>query len=178
MLVQWSEVALYKDRHLIWTHKSVLPEELEPPRQVWESLLLSNRQEPLEVLMHLRNICDTTSIDTTNTSTNGNTSNSNKNTSLLFQHNDKPTDIISSILIYLSDKWNDFTLLQQQVSIQSDAVSNVAVIIDRIVFISSLLFYCLLLNHSFQTNPNRITNCFKLFSLLQLYNYIAPASLF
>ena len=24
------------------------------------------------------------------------------------------------------------------------------------------------MNHSFQTNPNRITNCFKLFSLLQL----------
>jgi hypothetical protein len=56
--------------------------------------------------------------------------------------------------------------------------SNVAVIIVRIVFISSFLFYCLLLNYSFQTNPNRITNCFKLFSLLQLYNYIAPASLF
>ena len=34
--------------------------------------------------------------------------------------------------------------------------SNVAVIIVRIVFISSLLFYCLLLNHSFPTNPNRI----------------------
>ena len=46
--------------------------------------------------------------------------------------------------------------------------SNVAVIIVRIVFISSFLFYCLLLNHSFPTNPNRITNCFKLFSLLQL----------
>ena len=46
------------------------------------------------------------------------------------------------------------------VSIQSDAVSNVAVIIVRIVFIGSFLFYCLLLNHSFQTNPNRITNCF------------------
>ena len=28
--------------------------------------------------------------------------------------------------------------------------SNVAVIIERIVFISSFLFYCLLLNHSFQ----------------------------
>ena len=56
--------------------------------------------------------------------------------------------------------------------------SNVAVIIDRIVFIDSFLFYCLLLNHSFPTNPNRITNCFKLFSLLQTYNYIAPASLF
>ena len=56
--------------------------------------------------------------------------------------------------------------------------SNVAVIIDRIVFIGSFLFYCLLLNHSFQTNPNSVTNCFKLFSLLQLYNYIAPASLF
>ena len=30
--------------------------------------------------------------------------------------------------------------------------SNVAVIIVRIVFLSSFLFYCLLLNHSFQTN--------------------------
>ena len=38
--------------------------------------------------------------------------------------------------------------------------SNVAVIIVRIVFISLFLFYCLLLNHSFQTNPNRITNYF------------------
>ena len=56
--------------------------------------------------------------------------------------------------------------------------SNIAVIIDRIVFISSFLFYCLLLNHSFPTNPNRITNCFKLFSLFTTYNYIAPASLF
>ena len=40
------------------------------------------------------------------------------------------------------------------VSIQSDAV--VAIIHVRIVFISSFLFYCLLLNHSFHTNPNRI----------------------
>ena len=40
--------------------------------------------------------------------------------------------------------------------------SNVAVIIVSIVFISSFLFYCLLLNHSFPTNPNKITNCFKL----------------
>jgi len=50
--------------------------------------------------------------------------------------------------------------------------SNVAVIIVRKLFISVFLFYCLLLNHSFSTNPNKITNCFKLFSLLQLYNYI------
>ena len=47
--------------------------------------------------------------------------------------------------------------------------SNVAVIIVKVIFISSFLFYCLLLNHSFQTNPNKITNCFQLFSLLQLY---------
>ena len=47
--------------------------------------------------------------------------------------------------------------------------SNVAVIHVKIIFISSFLFYCLLLNHSFQTNPNKITNCFKLYSLLQLY---------
>ena len=53
--------------------------------------------------------------------------------------------------------------------------SNVAVIIDRIVFISPFLFYCLLLNYSFPTNPNRITNCFQLFSLFTTYNYIAPA---
>ena len=48
--------------------------------------------------------------------------------------------------------------------------SNVAVIIVRTIFISSFLFYCLLLNHSFQTNPNKITNCFKLILFyLQLY---------
>ena len=50
--------------------------------------------------------------------------------------------------------------------------SNVAVIIVRIDSIRSFFFYCLLLNHSFPTNPNRITNCFKLFSLftnLQLH---------
>ena len=45
---------------------------------------------------------------------------------------------------------------------KSDAVSNVAVIIVKVIFISAFLFYCLLLNHSFPTNPNRITNCFKL----------------
>jgi hypothetical protein len=46
--------------------------------------------------------------------------------------------------------------------------SNVAVIIDRIVFVGSFLFYCLLCSHSFPPNPNKITNCLKLFSLLQL----------
>ena len=48
--------------------------------------------------------------------------------------------------------------------------SNVAVIIVKIVFISSFrgsfLFYCLLLNHSFPTNPNSITNCIETYSLL------------
>ena len=50
--------------------------------------------------------------------------------------------------------------------------SNVAVIIVSIIFISSFLFYCLLLNHSFPTNPNRMTNCFQLFlsvTTLQLH---------
>ena len=40
--------------------------------------------------------------------------------------------------------------------------------IVRVIFISSFLFLCLLSNHSFQTNPNSVTNCFNLFSLLQL----------
>ena len=56
--------------------------------------------------------------------------------------------------------------------------SNVAVIIVRVIFIRLFLFCCLFYNHSFPTNPNSVTNCFQLFSLLQLYNYIAPASLF
>ena len=60
--------------------------------------------------------------------------------------------------------------------------SNVAVIIVRRIFIRAFLFYCLLYNHSFPTNPNSVTNCFQLYSLyynfFQLYNYIAPASLF
>ena len=46
------------------------------------------------------------------------------------------------------------------------------VIIVKILSVCSFLFHCLLLNHSFSTNPNWMTNCFKLFSLLQLYNYI------
>jgi len=47
--------------------------------------------------------------------------------------------------------------------------SNVAVIIVGIVFLSAFLFYYLLSNHSFQTNPNSVTNCFKLIlSQLQL----------
>jgi hypothetical protein len=35
--------------------------------------------------------------------------------------------------------------------------SNIAVIIVKVIFISAFLFYCLLLNHSFPTKPNRIT---------------------
>ena len=45
----------------------------------------------------------------------------------------------------------------------SDAGANVAVIIVRLIFISAFLFYCLLSNHIFQTSPNSVTNCFKLF---------------
>ena len=44
----------------------------------------------------------------------------------------------------------------EKVIIQSDAGANVAVIIVRLVLTCSLLFYCLLLNHSFQINPNSI----------------------
>ena len=43
--------------------------------------------------------------------------------------------------------------------------SNVAVIHVRIVFISSFLFYCLLSNHSFQTNPNSVAKLSKLYQL-------------
>ena len=37
------------------------------------------------------------------------------------------------------------------------------------IFISLFLFYCFLCNHSFPTNPNKITNCFKL--ILFYYNF-------
>jgi len=46
------------------------------------------------------------------------------------------------------------------------------VIIVKIIFIRSFLFYCLPYNHSFQTNPNSVTN------LSNFFNYIAPASIF
>ena len=46
-----------------------------------------------------------------------------------------------------------------------------SVIIVRVIFISSFLFYCLLFNHSFPTNPNKITNCFKTYSLLMTNFY-------
>ena len=96
MLVKWSEVALYKDRHLIWTHKPVLREDLEPPRQTWEHLGLSNRQHPNDVLQHLRNICSDAGGDSTGAM------------SPLFRHKDTPTDILSSILTYLYEKWDNF----------------------------------------------------------------------
>ena len=48
--------------------------------------------------------------------------------------------------------------------------SNVAIIIVRVLFISLFLFNCLLCNHSFQTNPNKITNCLK-FILSSIYNF-------
>ena len=45
--------------------------------------------------------------------------------------------------------------LRLMVSIQSDAVSNVAVIIIRTLFINAFLFHCLLLNHSFSNKPKQ-----------------------
>ena len=49
---------------------------------------------------------------------------------------------------------------------------NSIVVIVILISIRSFLFYYLLLNYTFQTNPNNVTNLSKLF------NYIAPASLF
>ena len=66
--------------------------------------------------------------------------------------------------------WNDD---KNQGKYSKRRSNNDAVIVVRIVLISSFFLYCLLLNHSFQTNPNRITNCFKLFSLYcNFTNYI------
>ena len=50
---------------------------------------------------------------------------------------------------------------------------NAAVIIGAVIFIGAFLFYCLLYNHSFPTNPNSITYIFKLvLSIIQsLFHY-------
>ena len=45
-------------------------------------------------------------------------------------------------------------------------IYNRIVIIVRVIFIRSFLFYCLVLNHSFSTNLNKITNCLKLILFL------------
>ena len=42
--------------------------------------------------------------------------------------------------------------------------NNSVVIIVKFIFIRSFLFCCLLSNHSFQTNPNTVTNLSKLFN--------------
>ena len=42
----------------------------------------------------------------------------------------------------------------------------VVVIIVKMIFMSSFFFYCLLCNHSFQTNPNSTTNLCKLFNYI------------
>ena len=51
-------------------------------------------------------------------------------------------------------------------------VTILVVIIVKMIFLRSFFFYCLLVNYTFQTNPNTVTN------LSKLSNYIAPASLF
>ena len=43
----------------------------------------------------------------------------------------------------------------EKVIIQSDAGANVAVMIVRVIFISSFFFYCLLSNHSFSNKPKQ-----------------------
>ena len=70
--------------------------------------------------------------------------------------------IAAGIVTILSPLFTMFILILGSGKYSKQRRSNVAVIIVRIVFISSFLFYCLLLNHGFQTNPNKMTNCFKL----------------
>jgi hypothetical protein len=84
-----------------------------------------------------------------------------------------PSASTRSLRIYQCDPIGDKFYLARDLSIECFDTewngkyskrrrSNVAVIIVRIIFISSFLFYCLLLNHSFPINPNKITNCFQL----------------
>ena len=102
MLVQWKECALHKDRHLIWTCKPIVLKALEPPRNTWDHLGLSNKQTPSDVMKHLRNICIASSSSTaTNAS------------SPLFLHPDVPSDIIRTVLEYCNDKWNGFSPSEQ-----------------------------------------------------------------
>jgi len=72
--------------------------------------------------------------------------------------------------IFTWGEWNECDQMSGKYSKRRR--SNVAVIIVRIIFISLFLFYRLLLNHGFPTNPNSVTNCFKLFlsiTTLQLH---------
>merc|ERR1711990_482061 len=59
---------------------------------------------------------------------------------------------------------------KEQCSCNYHCVTIPDVIIVRIVFIHSFLFYWLLSSHRFPTNPNSFTNCFKpILFLLQLH---------
>ena len=66
-------------------------------------------------------------------------------------------------IVAVDNVLNCFSVIMELGKYSKRRRSNVAVIHVRIIFIGSFLFYCLLLNYSFQTNPNSITNCFKLF---------------
>ena len=67
-----------------------------------------------------------------------------------------------NLILIDSDLKNDLFVPEHILGKYSKATlwANVAVIHVRIIFIGAFLFYCLLLNHSFPTNPNSITNCF------------------
>ena len=61
------------------------------------------------------------------------------------------------VLLTISNKWGvSLAVSNNSGKYSKRRRSNVAVIHDRIVFIGSFLFYCLLLNYSFPTNPNSI----------------------
>ena len=63
-----------------------------------------------------------------------------------------------------------FKVVDLSVLIQPSLIT--VVIIVKIIFICSFFFQCVLLKHTFQTNPNSNTNC------MIFFNYIASASLF
>ena len=69
---------------------------------------------------------------------------------------------------YLKDGINNAGTLKKQTPFPQKVVISIV----RVTFTSLLLFYCLLCNHSFPTNPNSIILTFfiNLYSLFLLYN--------
>jgi hypothetical protein len=87
VLVSFSEAAVPKDRHLVWTAMPVIPPHLVPPQMMWSSLGVNTPPSVEVVVRHLRCLVAHPSLDR-----------------WPFP-NDSPTAVFQSLYAFLDEHW-------------------------------------------------------------------------
>jgi hypothetical protein len=87
MLVSFSDAAVYKDRHLIWSSKPVIPVHLVPPQMMWSSLSIKTPPETELVLRHFKCLITSPNFDR-------------------WPFPDPPVAVFNSIFSFLEENWD------------------------------------------------------------------------